>query len=106
MSKAYSNSALVNALGIAEVDFSPPNTYEWRVTQVSVTSDSALSSQAKVYVDQRLFCGSAVGNGDSADGAPLMVNNGSSLRVFWTNCTPNSTCTANIQVEESVVGAQ
>ena len=105
MSKQYNKAGKASATGVLELDFSPPSTYYWHVTQITVSnSGSALSSIAQVYVDQKYFCGTAVGNGDSADGSALIVNNGSQLRVIWSNMTPNSTGTCSIQVEENVIG--
>lgn len=106
MSKAYSNSTPADADGNAEIDFEPPSTYQWNVTQITVSAASTNSSTAKVFVDQRYFCGSAVGNGDSADGSALIVNNGSKLRIIWAGVDIGGVCTANIQVDEQQIGQQ
>ena len=104
MGKQYNAQATANALGVAEADFTPPARFFWNVTQITVSSSSALASTTKVFVDQKYFCGSAVGNGDSADGSALRVNNNQTLRIVWSGCTPAAVCVCNIQVEENEVG--
>ena len=95
-------SAVVDAAGVGEVLFGPPQpgTF-WRVERLSVTSDSALASEARVYlggaqppnqVDMTL-----TGNDDTADNSqPLWVPQGTELRVRWTGATAASNVHARL----------
>jgi hypothetical protein len=102
--KPYSTSGITPANGILELHLTPPSTYYWNVTQITVTCSGVAESIANVYVDQNYYCGTASGNGDSADGSPLIVANGRTLRVIWAGADVGSTCTVNVLVEETQVG--
>ena len=104
MTKSYNASGIADAKGNCTVPMQPINNLKWSVQHIAVTSSGAASSTCSVYVDTRYFCGTAVGNGDTADGAPLVVNANQVLRFVWANATPGSTCTVTILVDESTVG--
>jgi hypothetical protein len=105
MSKQYNNALTVKADLLQELDFTPPSTYYWNVTQVTVSSNSSETTTCRLFVDQKYFCGTAVGNGDSADGSALIVNNGSRLRLVWSGAIQGDLITCSIQVEENQVGS-
>ena len=106
MAKSYNASGTVGANGVCEIDMQPINSLQWQVVHMAVTCTGTLSSTCAVYVDMRYFVGTAVGNGDTADGAPLVVNAVQQLRFIWNGASPGSLCTATILVDETTVGAQ
>lgn len=102
---APSNQATVVSGGSVEVDFTPPSTYDWLVNQIAIESNSVLFSQARVFLNQKFMCGSNIGNQDAADGSPIIVRNGSTLRIVWSGCTNGSLCIAHLIVEQGVIGS-
>lgn len=104
MSKSYNAQGTVLAGGACEVDMQPVNSMKWQILHMAVTCTGTSQSTCSVFVDTRYFCGTAVGNGDTADGAPLVVNANQSLRFVWAGATIGSICTVTILVEESSVG--
>ena len=102
--KSYNASGSVSALGICEVDLAPKNMLKWTVQHIAVNCNGAASSVCNVYVDSYLFCGTATGNGDTADGSPLIVNALQTLKAVWTLASPNAICTLTIIVDEETVG--
>ena len=103
--KPYKGQAIANAAGVAEVDLAPISTYDWEVYQIAISSTSAAFSTAQVFLDTRFMCGSNIGNADAADGSPITVRNGSSLRIVWNGCTPGAVCIVQILVMEGVIGS-
>lgn len=101
MLRSYSN--LNKGTGSVEVDLSPPPGYKWLVNHIAISSNSTTNSSCSIFVDDRFFCGSNIGNGDSADGTPLVVNEGNTLRAVWNGVT-NATCKLSIIVEQVGVG--
>lgn len=103
--KPYSGQAIAGANGAAEKDFTPPSTFNWDVYQIGITSTSVLPSTVSVYLDAKFMCGSNIGNADAADGSPITVRNGSTLKIIWAGCTPGAVCTVNLLVYENVTGS-
>jgi hypothetical protein len=103
--KRYSNTVIIPTGGIGSITFTPPSTYEWEVNQIAVSSTGTAVSTASVSIDGQFICGSNNGDQDSADGSPLLVNNGSTMTITWVGATVGSTCTATIQTTEVEIGA-
>lgn len=102
--KPYSGQAIGKADGTAEVDLTPPPGYTWEVYQIGLTSNSTTATTCSVFVNQRFYCGSNLGNQDAADGSPLSVKFSDVLRIVWSNCSVGAICNAYILVEETGVG--
>lgn len=102
--KPYSGQAVANAAGVAEIDLVPPAAYQWLVYQIGLSAGSSTSSTASVYLNQRFMCGSNTGNADAADGSPIPVRTGDTLRIVWNNCSQGAICSAQILVEEYLMG--
>jgi hypothetical protein len=88
-----------------EVDLTPPPGYIWEVYQIGITTTSVTATQCSVYVNQRFYCGSNVGNADAADGSPLSVKYSDLLRFVWSNVSAGAVCNVYIQVEEYLIGS-
>ena len=104
MSKSYNAVGTAAADGSCTVTMNAINSHKWSVLHIAVTSSSAAASTCSVYVDTRYFCGTAIGNGDTADGAPLIVNANQTIRFVWAGASPASICTVTLLVEETTVG--
>lgn len=102
--KPYSAQGIANAAGVAEADFTPPPGYVWDVYQIGVQSSSATPSTCSVFINQRFYCGSNIGNQDAADGSPLTVKWADVLRIIWSQCSPGAVCNGYLQVDERAVG--
>lgn len=103
--KTYNATGIALANGSCEVSLTPPNTYDWTVTHIAVNNTGTIKSTCQVFVDTRYFCGTAVGNGDTADGTSLIVPNGKFLRVVWASASPKAQCIVTIIVTENEVGS-
>lgn len=99
-----SGQAIANASGVAEVDMTPPPGYTWEVYQIGVTSNSKTNSTVSVYLNQRFYCGSNIGNQDAADGSPISVKFSDQFRLIWSNCSPGAVCNAQLLVVEQLIG--
>ena len=106
MTKSYNSIGTVDNTGSCTIILQPINTFKWAIEHIAVSTTGTAPSTCQVFVDTRLFCGTAVGNGDTADGAPLIVNAMQQLRFIWKNATVGAICTATILVLETTVGAQ
>lgn len=103
--KPYSGQVTVPPNSMtAEIDISPPAGYQWLVYQISVSNTGTSSSDVSVYLNQRFVCGSSAGNQDSADGSPVPVRSGDSLRAVWSAATAGSVCNLQILVTEWLMG--
>lgn len=98
--KPKKNNAKASTAGIATLTYTPPSTYKWQVGHIAVSTNSGQVSSASVFVDGTFFCGTNSGNGDSADGTPLQVNDTSTITIIWTGCTPGAICSSVLLVEE------
>jgi hypothetical protein len=98
--KPKRNNGTVAANGTVTLSYAPPSTYKWQVGHIGVSSTSALASSASVFVDGTFYCGTSSGNGDSADGTPLQVNDTSIITITWTGATPGSLVAAVLLVQE------
>lgn len=87
-----------------EIDLTPPPGYIWEVYQIGITTNSTTATTCQVFVNQRFYCGSNVGNADAADGSPLSVKFSDTLRLIWSNVSAGAVCNVYIQVEEYLVG--
>lgn len=104
--KTYRQQTKADISGIAVVNFTPPSSYKWGVTQIGVmVVGSVQQSTAQVYVDNNFYCGSNSGNQDAADGTPLIVFDGSVLSVQWANVSHNAECYATLIVQEVAASA-
>lgn len=105
-----SQGAAFDGDGIAQVSFAPvEQDRAWLVWRVAVTTDSAATTEARVYIDRadvdRFVDGTSAGNLDVADmAAPIVVPGGGRLVVEWTNGTEAAQATANLQYEDVLVG--
>ena len=104
--KPYSGQAVASALGVAEVDLVSPPQYQWLVYQMGISTSSSKGSSCSVFLNQRFMCGSNTGNADAADGSPIPVRAGDTLRVQWNGCSPGAICNVQILVEEYLMGQQ
>lgn len=95
-----------NNAGVAELDMTPPPGYTWEVYQIGITNNSSQQSTCSVFINQRFYCGSNIGNQDAADGSPLSVKFSDQLRIVWSNCSAGAIGNAYILVDESPVGQQ
>lgn len=102
--KPYSAQGIGNAAGTAEADLTPPPGYVWDVYQIAVETNSTSASTCSVYINQRFYCGSNIGNQDAADGSPLTVKWSDELRVIWSGVTQGAACNVYIQVDEKAIG--
>lgn len=104
--KAVSGQATSKtANGTVEVDLTPPNGYEWSVGHIAVSTNAGtVVTNAQVFLNQRFICGSSQGNGDSADGTPVPVRSGDSIRTIWTNVPQNVVCVVQMLVAEGLIG--
>lgn len=98
-----SGRATADASGIATVQMRSAISGEWwRVKSTSVSGNSALEPQAKVYKgfvsESALIGGSASGNLDSGYGDDL-IEPGVAVIVQWTQATAGAQFTATIQGE-------
>lgn len=87
-------TGVFDANGIARVTVGPTVYGEsWRVRRMTVTSDSALDSDAKVYlnseIDSRMVAGTWSGNRDFNE-TDLTLQTLDRLIVVWVNGTPNA----------------
>lgn len=104
--KPYSGQAIANAAGVAEIDLIPPAAYQWLVYQIGLSTSSVFSTTAQVFLNQRFMCGSNTGNADAADGSPIPVRTGDTLRIVWRGATPGAICNVQVLVEEYLMGQQ
>lgn len=102
MTKSYNSIGTVDNTGSCTIILQPINTFKWAIEHIAVSTTGTAPSTCQVFVDTRLFCGTAVGNGDTADGAPLIVNANQQLKFIWSSATPNSSCIVTILVDESI----
>lgn len=98
-----SASVLFDAGGEAELVFGPaPYGSMWLIQSVTVVTDSALVTEARVYVGQRadvnLADATGAGNMAISDRAqPILVPGGSVCRIVWTGGAAGDRATAVIQ---------
>jgi hypothetical protein len=96
-----SGQASFDAGGIATVRFGPvPPGGRWRITNLSVSTTSALRTTARVYKNavspaQQRDVSVSGGNSDSSDTVHELLA-GETLIVQWTGGTPGATATATI----------
>lgn len=103
--KPYSGQNNVDSTGDpCEVDISPPGGYQWLVYQISVSNNGSTDCTASVFLNQRFICGTNIGTQDAADGSPVPVRTGDTLRTIWSGASPGSTCGVQILVEEWLMG--
>lgn len=103
---AKSGQVTVSAIQAAEVDLTPAGAYQWLVYQIALSASGSSVVTASVFLNQRFICGTNIGNQDAADGSPVPVRNGDTLRIVWTGCPVGTVCNAQLLVEESVAGQQ
>lgn len=102
--KPYSGQAIANAQGVAEIDLTPPPRYDWLVGHIAVSSNSTSNCTCSVNLNQRFICGTNIGTADSADGTPVPLRNGDTLRFVWAGCSAGAVCIAQILTDEAVIG--
>lgn len=90
------NTDVIGADGTAAVTFTTPVGHGWIVTRIAVSSTSGFPTDALVFVNGIFQLGTGAGNGDSATGNPMPVQEGSVVTVEWTGGQPGATCTATL----------
>ncbi len=88
--------ATIAADGTASVSFTTPVGLGWVVTRIAVSSTSQFPTDAFVDVNGIFQLGTGAGNGDSATGNPMPVQEGSIVTVSWTGGQPGKVCTATL----------
>lgn len=92
--------AVATAAGTATTSINPPYGYTWTIGHIGIASNSSLVSTCIVYQNGNQICGSAAGNGDAADGTPIVLKDGDTLTITWSNCTSGADCTATLIISE------
>jgi hypothetical protein len=82
--------------GVASVTFTVPVGLQWTLTRIAVSSTSAYPTDALVTVNGIFQLGTGAGNGDSATGNPMPIQQGSEITVTWNGCSPGAVCTATL----------
>lgn len=103
--RAYNGQGTVLAGGTVEVDITPPPGYQWEVNHIGISNNSTTNSTCSVFLNQRFICGSNIGNADSADGTPVPVHYGDTIRFVWNGASTGTVCNVTILVDESRVGS-
>ena len=88
-------NAVVGADGVAVVQVTPTTNQTWTISHMTIemVPPSPVQPQAIVRLEQSLICGSNQGNGDTADGAVIVVAAGQALTVTWTGAAPGAIAT-------------
>jgi hypothetical protein len=102
--KAVSAQAIVKAGVVPEADLTPPGGYQWLVYQIGISNNGVNNCTAAVFLNQRFMCGSSVGQQDAADGSPIPVRTGDTIRIVWSGASVASICNVQLLVEEYVMG--
>ncbi len=89
-------TAIFGADGTASVSFTTPVGLGWIVTRIAVSSTSSFPTDAYVYVNGVFQLGTGAGNGDSATGNPMPIQEGSEVMVSWTGGQPGAVATATL----------
>lgn len=105
-------SAVADAAGIATVIFPASQDFETFIDRISVRTNSALISTARVFVGSVSFSNqqdaTTLGNENIADeSSGIWVPAGSDLIIQWTGATVGAVCTAAIQgryISEEIEG--
>lgn len=75
--------------GTCAITFSPVQGRAWTITTISVTTNTQAGSVgAGVFLNGRFICATSNGNGDTADGSPLPVTQGSTVSIVFTTSVP------------------
>lgn len=103
--RQYKSGGQADAGGRCEVDMAPPAGYVWQVTNISVTSNSIGAPTCSVFLNTTFVCGTNIGTQDSADGSPVPVRQGDTLRLVWSGAQVGSSCSVLIIVQEDITGS-
>jgi hypothetical protein len=82
--------------GTASVIFTVPVGLQWVLTRIAVSSTSQYPTNCRVLVNGIFQLGTGAGNGDSATGNPMPIQQGSEITIEWTGCSPGANCTATL----------
>jgi hypothetical protein len=82
--------------GTASVSFTVPVGLQWILTRIAVSSTSIYPTDAVVTVNEVFQLGTGAGNGDSATGNPMPIQQGSVITITWNGAYPGSLCTATL----------
>lgn len=105
--RTYRNLATAGVNGgSVEVDLAPPPGYNWSVNHIAVSNNATKNSVCQIFVDDKFICGTNIGNADSADGTPVPIYDGNTLKAIWPSVTAKAVCTLTIIVDEGLVGSQ
>ena len=89
-------TAIFGGDGTASVGFTTPVGLGWILTRIAVSSTSSYPTNAFVYVNEVFQLGTGAGNGDSATGNPMPVQEGSEVTIQWTGGQPGATAQATL----------
>lgn len=89
-------NAIVDTTGTAIVMVTPTTNQSWTISHLTVEIVPAATAQSKatIRLEQAFICGSNQGNGDTADGSPIVVAAGQALYITWTGAPPGAVATA------------